>query len=619
MIPFHSVNKIIIPLFILSLTYILVQYLPACKNLEYKYNDLDQKAAYAIRKKPALGKEAVFVLIDPKTDTAFKYRTPYPRKIIAEILIKLKSCFPRLIVMDYVFMGTSDDKQEDQRLVKAIEKTQPILFSYVQSDGSVYPVPDLFTHYAKGTGIVSLIRDSDGVHRSMRPFYFDKASMKQYYCALALLALEYFRLPFSVLDVDLTTDSLVVKDPRSPLKPAYYGKKCRMEFKHYYRLKDTQAVSFIDVYENRVSPEFFKDKVVFLGRESNIHHDIHRSPLGLELGCVIVYNIFLTYINNAFPVPLNPVYHFLLSVLLVLLSFSFLNRTSIMKKWIITLSMLVWVFLIQYLFFCLNISWRGFVPFSAILLMAVGREAYYHILIFREINKIKNLLIINPQTHLTHSSYFLARLRSLASEHKMYEETYYTGVIAINGQETGADLSAAGLRNIADMLNKKIRYRELLSWDADRKKLYFILKGERSGKMEKRLKKYFFEPVLSYLKNNLTAQAAVSIVFLKSGSIFPHSVYGFLDAMDSEVKKSKDTPIHYMDHFQPTRLHDEEMEYNMFSDTKYVLEQIQNTLSLDEKLKLSEKEIRISNKLAGVGKIAAQIAHELKNPLGNIL
>ena len=75
--------------------------------------------------------EVVIVAIDEVTIQKLKKKLPLPHYLFAELLQKIDSGNPRLIVFDMVFSGESEDKQGDALLAKAIEGKSNILFPYI--------------------------------------------------------------------------------------------------------------------------------------------------------------------------------------------------------------------------------------------------------------------------------------------------------------------------------------------------------------------------------------------------------------------------------------------------------------------------------------------------------
>jgi diguanylate cyclase (GGDEF)-like protein len=84
--------------------------------------------------------------------------------------------------------------------------------------------------------------------------------------------------------------------------------------RYYVRSKDITVVPVLDLLEDQVPLEAFKDKIVLVGATGYIFHDMHPTPLGVEPGVMLIANIWLTLLRGEVPeaVPLLLQWAFLL-------------------------------------------------------------------------------------------------------------------------------------------------------------------------------------------------------------------------------------------------------------------------------------------------------------------
>jgi signal transduction histidine kinase len=375
----HQITKnLLISLVLVLFALSLKDTFPYFYRLDLQFGDISRHFAYMSGLKPCVGKDAVFVVIDSKTQEELGLRFPFPRSIFAELLEKISKSHPRLFAIDMAFIGTSEHREDDTKLANALKKINTVLFTFITENMRVSPLVNTVKEVVSSVGIINLINDPDGVIRSTFPFYADPVSGKRYYCAESLLALKYFCLPESTVEEDCDNRALVFPARDSPLKTAYYDSKFRLEYKYYFQSKDIFFISFCDVYRGKYDMNLFKDKVVFLGNTSPVQHDVHLTPFGSQDGISIVYNIFLSFINNAFPKPLPFYSDIILMVLLVLLGLSILSCFSHGKNLFLTFPLLVFIWVVDYSFYRLNLKWDGFLPFISIAFAGFFREGMFY-------------------------------------------------------------------------------------------------------------------------------------------------------------------------------------------------------------------------------------------------
>ncbi|MBN2143162.1 MAG: CHASE2 domain-containing protein [Candidatus Aureabacteria bacterium] len=389
-----ALNPLLLSLLLVVFSYSLNDLFPFFNRLSLKFSDYSRNFAYLSGLKPSIGKEAVFIMIDQKTLDEFGTRFPFPRKWIAEILEKIAQANPRLLAMDLTFGGNSENKEEDILLAQAIKKLnkKTVLFTYIDENMAISPLLQEAYEAASGIGIINLIHDPDGIIRSALPYYIDPKTGKIVFCAESLLALRYHDLPLSDIAQDRSKNALIFKTKNSPLKPAYFDSKFRLEYKEYFRTQDLQSISFCDVYQGRYDMNLLENKIVFIGNQTLIQHDFHLTPSGVQAGINIVYNIFLTFINGSFPRPMPYGLSWIGMVILVWSGLAVLFSFTHGKNLLAVFPILLLMWITDYIFFRLNITWNGFLPVFCIASAALVREGWFYYETWIDNLKIKNKL-----------------------------------------------------------------------------------------------------------------------------------------------------------------------------------------------------------------------------------
>ncbi|OVE73726.1 hypothetical protein BVX93_00925 [bacterium B13(2017)] len=625
---FQYLKQLLLAIFILLIFWEVNEVLPFYRSFSIKFKDVYHRINYFFKIKPKLGKESAFILIDSKTSTALNMSFPYPRPLIARFLNNISNQNPKLIVFDFsITKGTCSD-EDNEILAKSINNANIILLTYIQPDGTVFPIPEIYRKYVPDIGIIGGKRERDMLFRSINSFHYDLKSGRNYFPFSALLALKYFNLPMNSLELDTITNTLIFNNESGILKNVSYSNDFKLYFKNYYKIQDLKTISFIDVLNENIPEYTFKDKIVFIGRKDPVLQDIHQTVLGLQLGVVIVYNVFLTFINNSFSIPLNFFYSILINFLYVLFFLWVLNKYPVNRTIIITFIFLMCVRVCDYLLFCSHIFWNAHIPFSCIIIIGGFRVIYYYVKTWQENLKIKDLVILDPKTCLPSYSYFILHLRKIIQKSSGFYEKYWIGALKITIENIeDNNLFEIKQKLFAKKIIKKIQYRESIAWNNEKEMYCFVFNGVRSKSIHKRINNYFLNSAKEMFKE-IGENYCFRIVLIPHELVNNYNVQYVIEALSLGIKKciTKEKEIVF---FEKEWLKDIESDEKNYLETdekdesEYVTEQIQasknNLILLENKLERTAKEVAISERLASVGKIAAQIVHELKNPLGNLI
>jgi CHASE2 domain-containing sensor protein len=151
-----------------------------------------------------------------------------------------------------------------QNVIAKIKKTsdQKLILPFQFDDRLEKTIDPVFV--GNDIGFANIFVDRDGVVRDFRPYIKDKPSF-----SVSLSGLEE-KLP-EILKID------------------YVGKA-----------KTFPNIPFIDVYNGKISKDFFKDKIVLIGATSPDLHDFFHTPFGIISGVEIQANILQTVLSGNF-------------------------------------------------------------------------------------------------------------------------------------------------------------------------------------------------------------------------------------------------------------------------------------------------------------------------------
>lgn len=274
------------------------------------------------------GEELVILAVD---DASVERIGPlaWPRTIHAELLEKLKEA--RTVCFDLTF-AAEQNPENDQVFGKAIAQHGKVVLSGKATfsrdengeltQGFEAPI-DALVASNPALGFVNMATDNDAVVR--RPTLvdvniFDGVPVPCFGLAVALSAEN-----LSYNDLKLTPGWLQVGKHRIPL-----DKENRALATFYGPMHTFKTISYADVIEGQVKPEYFKNKIVMIGPETAEDHDVYSTPCtasnmvskgllpspGVEIHATVVQNI----LKDAWLRDVNPWLNFAFLVLLVLLT-----------------------------------------------------------------------------------------------------------------------------------------------------------------------------------------------------------------------------------------------------------------------------------------------------------
>lgn len=274
------------------------------------------------------GEQVVVLAID---DASIQRIGPWawPRGIHGHLLDLLKDA--RVVCFDLTF-AAGQDPENDTALGEAIEKHGRVVLSgkfvfHRDEDGDniqsiEIPIEELLAANP-ALGYVNMATDSDDVVR--RPSLVDINMMDIPIPSLALatvMAAEDLTLD----DLKLSSGRLEAGKHRIPI-----NKENRALATFYGPMHTFKTISYADVIEGVVKPEYFKDKIVIIGPETAEDHDTYNTPCtgsnmvsrgelptpGVEIHASIVQSI----LDDSWYREVSPWLNFLFLLGLILLTF----------------------------------------------------------------------------------------------------------------------------------------------------------------------------------------------------------------------------------------------------------------------------------------------------------
>jgi len=301
----------VVSLLVFSLV-VLSSYFRIFDNYELETLDI----RYRLR--PPIPVNKNIAIIEIGDDTIDKLgKWPISRKYHATLIEALTEAGVDAIVFD-IFFSEESQKDADKSLEEAIKKSGkvylPYVFNIVSKGGNDVPIADRiqeaivnkFKKYARGTGFINIIPDSDGKFRRVPPIIKYQNKLFPHVCFLVFN--DYLGLKKSDMKVqpgryaELGDKLKVPLDSNSTIIVNFPG-KWKDTFRHY---------SYIDVIDSHISAKFpsvikrkptvdlkkLKNSICFIGVTATATPDAHPSPFNVLYPGVGVnaslFNSFLT-------------------------------------------------------------------------------------------------------------------------------------------------------------------------------------------------------------------------------------------------------------------------------------------------------------------------------------
>ena len=370
--------RILIIGFLLTVLFLFAEgSIPPAKFINLKIYDFLSQVKYRLQKPPSGISNIVIISIDNETISKMPHRLPYPRSIFANVIKNLTIAQAKVIAFDFVFLGKSEEA-EDQMLEAALaNNNRIILASTVDENGSlnIRSLPRLSVNVP--SGIVTKLQDSDDViRRNLTYLISDEVPPKGFLSWEMAIIKAAEGLDITPIRSDECY--LSVKNSRCEkwvIPVDCYNKSFMINFRA--QTGDFKHVSLYDAYTGNFDQNMVKDKIVLVGFVSSLLGDIHNTPLGWMPGIILNANSLLTLYTRAFisnaPTGLDK----FLIIIGVILSTMILLLFDVKTASIFISSEIIGFFIISYLLLTAGYMWDYFAfPFSVAAFPVLSKKIY---------------------------------------------------------------------------------------------------------------------------------------------------------------------------------------------------------------------------------------------------
>lgn len=351
------------------------------QGIEFKSLDL----RFRLRGARAIPDEIKIITIDEESIGELG-RWPWPRSIHAKLIDILSTAGAEKIVFD-VFFTEAGPPESDQKLIEATRQAGNVFFAMfferrdVASEKLTLPIPELYNFGEKqpfpwfayrGVGFANVFPETDGITRKS-PLWIEHQG--EIYPSLGLAAIreELFGL-----------EKIPVEGPFHELLVNYVG-----------GYESFPSISYIDVLEEKFSPEYFKGKIVLIGATAAGLFDSYATPFSPVLPGVEVHaSVMENLLHSSWIRRVPAIFNILGVIGCALLLGWLLPRLTPWKGTFVTIIVLVGIFLTGFLLFKFKNMWWGVTP-----PLTMGFTGYVGIIFYRfiteerEKKKVKNAFV----------------------------------------------------------------------------------------------------------------------------------------------------------------------------------------------------------------------------------
>ena len=317
-------------------------------------------------------------------------------------------------------------------------------------------------------GFVNFPRDDDLGIRRTYPFVFLAEDKLEYSLALKTFSnITGIDLEKSTYDEQLKALKLVSPEQKNiliPIDPKTYTTKIN----YFAKTDDFNIMPFWQALVSLEPAETFKDKIVLVGANMEITHDIHSSPIGLMPGICINANFLMSVLLNRFLSEVPTKINFLILFITALLVSFVVSRFGSLKGFILSLIILTGGFFItaKYISQDIILDFFGLALITILSFLIISAVKYASILI--ENASLRKLAITDGLTELYVFRYFEVRLnkelRTALDKRKELSLVIFDIDKFKNLNDTyGHDAGNEVLKNISSILKDRSRHDDVVS------------------------------------------------------------------------------------------------------------------------------------------------------------
>jgi len=239
---------------------------------------------------PTEAEHITVVAIDQTSRRSLDLKWPWNRSVTAKLIRNIASYSPKVIGLDIVFSGASEQEEDDQ-LVSALKSHPRIVLGYILGRHSGEKPLQKFSQAASSTGFIDKPLDEGRITKT-RTFFIGGDGEPEYSIEIAILKDFY---EWQGQDIKVSEKGILVKDEVVIPSP-----KGEIPLNYLLYHSNFNIVSASSLLENSANPSDFRDKIVLVGATDPVLHDEFPTPLGTFPGVTILGNSLVMLMSKRF-------------------------------------------------------------------------------------------------------------------------------------------------------------------------------------------------------------------------------------------------------------------------------------------------------------------------------
>lgn len=298
-------REFIIVLWAIILTSSYLFFLPRTallKSFYFKSADLFFRYRSDHESPPGILDNIVIVNVDDATLAKLGQRWPINRNFYAEFLNNISGgkTRPAVVAMDLVFAGKGNSAEEDARLTEAMKNAgNVVIASYLGEEGKLVLPEETFAKSARAVGFISSPRDQDMAVRRAYPFVLLKDGSISYSFVFNTFALASGINTRNII-YDEKASALILPKARNAVI-FLNGEDYTVRINYFGQLRRFRTIPFWKTLKPSGELDILKNRIVLVGTDIEMSHDVYPTPLGIMSGIAINANILSSLLANRFP------------------------------------------------------------------------------------------------------------------------------------------------------------------------------------------------------------------------------------------------------------------------------------------------------------------------------
>lgn len=548
------------------------------------------------------------------------------RIAISKLVLQLKKFIPKGVCINFLFYGKGLSA-EDIYLTGAANSSLPIYFkAELTKDGHFFSPLDAISTPNPKFGFLFPNPSRDSTVRKLKiaediPGFGPQLDLSSQLTAL-------IRNDSSTPSFDFSKKVLTYTRMDHSLKTIHTDNQNCISLRYYKTWKDLHVLRALDVIENKINPAIFYNKIILIEGTASVFQNSYSTPIGPLPQAGILVNSIMTQLHEQTSLKSLRIKHCLFLILGLSILFSLLNFAG--SFFAAFMYSALSLFILHFLFWTFYQS-GILLPYGSIIISSIIPLFYSWIGRYFNLSLQSHELIriasTDPSTGLYNFRYFTFLLqRNFIRLKRKHSGIYLVGIQLVKKdtqeQNPSQEIESKLFREIGQFLNRYSK-KAFCGYSIDQSR--FFIAFTRYSAIKSTLLSELHHHLDDILKR-FNQQYAPRIAGVDSEVSGISSSIHLIQILDTLLKDKYFKNTHFIE-YHPSNLSTNfpEVPDPLFpqTDMDYVSLQIhEDKVDLHLMKKNLNKSIQnstMTQKLSAMGQLSSYYAHELKNPLHNLL